>query len=293
MFYICSFLSFLATMVFLLSSAEAQLHPAKTPIFSSKNLFAKDFALDPMELVLTFDDGPGEGTLEFARLLAKFNPPIPAVFFMVGEPARKRIGVVEEVSKIRGPDGAPLFLIANHSLSHLQLTKIKSDEALRNQLSFAHDVLAPFMTGFKYFRAPYGSFFSPGVRNRVLAQFNSLPESRDYIGPVYWDVGGFYSSSTSPYWGDWSCWQKVNGKDRFTVEQCRDGYLSDITQVKSRGQIILAHDSHVKTIQMFAGKQGIPNDPESLIQRLLDQGYRFVRLDKDREVNEVLRAGVK
>ena len=124
-------------------------------------------ALPPKTLALTFDDGPhGTYTAEIAAILKQFSA--PAIFFEVGS----NLGNV-------GADGKPKLLpraavsrklldsgyvIANHSLTHAQLSK-RSGDALKTEILNTDELLkAVDPRRSTLFRFPYGARNDEGLK---------------------------------------------------------------------------------------------------------------------------------
>ncbi len=141
-------------------------------------------------LVLTFDDGPhGTYTQEIAAILRQYG--VPAVFFQVGSnlgtidaEGRARLAPRAEVSRKLLAAGHAL---ANHSLTHAQLSK-RSGEALKTEI-LATDALLQAIDPRRssLFRFPYGARNEEGLRLLESARLRSVMwniDSLDWADPV-------------------------------------------------------------------------------------------------------------
>jgi peptidoglycan/xylan/chitin deacetylase (PgdA/CDA1 family) len=238
-------------------------------------------ALPARVVVLTFDDGPDEHTLEIARWLNAQDPPIHATFFVNGR----------RFCKVRGDDGScrepaetrpcddgdaqvpvaqPIYYpeslldevmhlghrIGNHSQDHCHLPhqqkaatlawEIRTTQALLDR----HGATPPFL-----FRPPYLEWSD---REAELAE--SDPSLARLRGPVEAELDG----------EDWDCWQK-----RLSVAQCGQKYLDILKTRRRHNGIILIHDRP----EMTVGYDGPLRLTEWLVTRLRQDGYRFVPLE--------------
>lgn len=141
-------------------------------------------------LVLTFDDGPhGTYTGEIAAILKQYGA--PAIFFQVGS----NLGSV-------GADGKPKLIpkaevsrkllaagytLANHSLTHAQLSK-KSGEALKTEVLNTDELLkAVDARRSILFRFPYGARNEEGLKLLESSHLRSVMwniDSLDWADPV-------------------------------------------------------------------------------------------------------------
>ncbi len=105
---------------------------------------------DP-ELIFTFDDGPNPKTTPAVLDTLKAHG-IHAIFFLVGENAAK-------------PEGAALIdrilrdghIIANHTMTHQDLCRLKEDERAAADIDKGHDTIeSAAHMHLVWFRAPYG-----------------------------------------------------------------------------------------------------------------------------------------
>lgn len=212
---------------------------------------------------LTFDDGPGVNTP--AVLDALKAQGIRATFFVVGRMARVHPEILARIAA----DG---HLLANHSASHKRLTRkrySRNPGLLIDQIREVNDFIAPYMKpGEKlFFRAPYGAW-----KARHAAVLNEDPVLKYYVGPIYWDVGGQTYVDNDGYVitsADWDCWHR--GWD---AETCAKGYLREID--RRNGGVVLMHCLNGKSAALI----------EAVVPALIEQGYKFVRLDEVPEFDQ-------
>jgi peptidoglycan/xylan/chitin deacetylase (PgdA/CDA1 family) len=156
-------------------------------------------------------------------------------------------------------------LLANHSATHSLLGRRYQDnpDMLLDQIRGVHEQIAPLM-GLNdkfYFRAPYGAW-----KSSHAAVLNADPDLRQYVGPIYWDVGGDITMSRDGYVmsaADWECWRKG-----WEARTCAKGYSREIR--RKDGGVVLMHSIHMKSADLV--RQVVP--------ALIEEGYRFVRLDQ-------------
>lgn len=206
-------------------------------------------------IALTFDDGPNGNTGPVLDVLKAHN--VKATFFVVGKVAAAHHNLLARIT-------AEGSLLANHSASHPMLSASydADPQKLIYQLRMTHDEIAPFMKpGDKfYFRAPYGYWKS--AHARIL---NADPVLKNYVGPVYWDIGGQISMRDGYIMSaaDWDCW-----RHKWTAQTCAKGYLREIR--RSDGGVVLMHSLYSKSAELA----------ETVIEAMAEEGYRFVRLDE-------------
>ncbi len=206
-------------------------------------------------VALTFDDGPNANTGAVLDALKANN--IKATFFIVGKMAKAHPEMLRRIA-------AEGHLLANHSASHPELTsKFDSDpEMLIAQLRSTHDSIAPLMapTDKFYFRAPYGYW-----RSALATILNADPVLRNYVGPIYWDIGGDLSMRDGYVMSsaDWACW-----KHKWSAQTCAKGYLREIR--RDNGGVVLMHCIHGQSGDLVA----------AVVPALVEEGYSFVRLDQ-------------
>jgi len=187
------------------------------------------FYLDdgPKAIALTIDDGPSPVyTPQVLQLLARYG--ITATFSMVGLQVRANPALAREVAQAG-------HLIANHTWSHLDLTKV-SASTVSQQMSRGTDAIQS-ATGRRpdLFRAPYGAWSS-----YVLAQCADAGQT-----PLGWSVDP----------RDWS-------------RPGTSSIIANIMRNTRAGSIILEHDGGGNRSQTVAALK-------TVIPRLLDAGYQF------------------
>lgn len=141
-------------------------------------------------VALTFDDGPHRiYTEEIAAILKQYGA--PAVFFQVG----RNLGKVDDSGAVKLSSGAPIsrnldaqgFAIANHSYSHVQLSKA-SDNELQTEIGNTDKLLrAVSPNRSALFRFPYGDNSEQTlrtVRDKSLQAVNWNIDSLDWADPV-------------------------------------------------------------------------------------------------------------
>jgi peptidoglycan/xylan/chitin deacetylase (PgdA/CDA1 family) len=207
-------------------------------------------------IALTFDDGPNAHTEEVLDALKKLH--IKATFFIVGKMAHRHPATLARIAT----EG---HLLANHSADHELLTDAydKNPSQLLDELRDVDDQIAPLMKpGDKlYFRAPYGAW--QPAHAKIL---NADARLRDYVGPIFWDVGGETTTTRDGYVmsaADWNCWDRD-----WSAKTCAKGYMREIR--RKDGGVVLMHCIHVRSAQLVA----------AVVPALLQEGYTFVRLDE-------------
>ncbi len=207
-------------------------------------------------IALTFDDGPNAHTEEVLDVLKKYD--VKATFFIVGRMAHRHPATLARIA-------AEGHLLANHSAEHVFMgASYDADPAkLLAQLHDVDDQIAPLMKpGDKlFYRAPYGAWKS--AHAEIL---NNDPRLRNYIGPIYWDIGGDISISSDRYVmsaADWDCWHL-----HWSAQTCAKGYLREIR--RKDGGVVLIHCIHVQSAALVA----------AVVPALIEEGYQFVRLDQ-------------
>jgi peptidoglycan/xylan/chitin deacetylase (PgdA/CDA1 family)/uncharacterized caspase-like protein len=141
-------------------------------------------------LVLTFDDGPhGTYTNEIAAILKQYGA--PAIFFEVGS----NLGSVDAAGKTKLNPRAEVsrklmaagHTLANHSLTHAQLSK-RSGEALKSEILNTDELLkAVDPRRSELFRFPYGARNAEGLGVLEGAHLRSVMwniDSLDWADPV-------------------------------------------------------------------------------------------------------------
>jgi peptidoglycan/xylan/chitin deacetylase (PgdA/CDA1 family) len=224
-------------------------------LFQSRSIFHSGLR-DTHTIALTFDDGPNANTIGVLSALKANN--VKATFFIVGRMAHAHPEVLARIA-------AEGHLLANHSANHPMLgSRFDADpEKLLYQLRDVNDQIAPLMKpGDRlYFRAPYGSW-----RSAHAAILNDDPVLRNYVGPVYWDIGGDIIKNSDGYImssADWDCWHH-----KWNAATCAKGYLREIR--RKNGGVVLMHCIHNQSAQLVA----------DVVPALVEEGYNFVRVDQ-------------
>lgn len=147
-------------------------------------------SLPPKTLVLTFDDGPhGTYTPEISAILKQYG--VPAVFFQVGNnlgslgaDGKPKLGARAEVSRQLLASG---HVLANHSQTHVQLSKRSGDE-LKAEILHTDELLkAVDKRRSPLFRFPYGARNAEGLAMLESAHLRSIMwniDSLDWADPV-------------------------------------------------------------------------------------------------------------
>jgi peptidoglycan/xylan/chitin deacetylase (PgdA/CDA1 family) len=223
--------------------------------FQTKNIFHSGLR-GTHTVALTFDDGPNANTPGVLDALKAQN--IKATFFIVGKMAHAYPSVLARIA-------AEGHLLANHSATHALLGKkyIRHPEMLIAQIRDVDNYIRPLMpTNAKfYFRAPYGAW-----RSQHAAVLDADPVLRNYVGPVYWDIGGEISMSSDGYIlssADWDCWHR-----HWDADTCAKGYLREIR--RKNGGVVLMHCVHRQSPELVA----------AIVPALVEEGYKFVRMDQ-------------
>lgn len=213
-------------------------------------------------LALTFDDGPSAFTGQLLDILAQNN--VKATFFIVGSRVKHRKETMERMAR----EG---HVIANHSFSHAQLGRryAASPELLLEQIAGTNDAIAPYVKPGQglYFRAPYGVW-----RNAHASILNDDPVLRNYVGPIYWDIGGQIvtdDEGNTRSAADWDCWSRD-----WDADKCARGYHREIA--RKQGGIVLMHDIRERSIWMV----------QALLPVLVAEGYKFVTLDEVKALDQ-------
>ncbi|MDH4466664.1 MAG: polysaccharide deacetylase family protein, partial [Bacteriovoracaceae bacterium] len=302
-------INFVAIFLFTLNSYAKSNLEFSPDYFQFKKILGRDLGLKSKQIALTFDDGPSIHTERLLEVLLAYQ--IPATFFVVNQSiqALKPEYVEKVFTMIR--DNPQLFTLANHSSDHTNFYSFRNPVSgnitnrskLIQELMETHQSINPYqIKDYIFFRAPYGNF------TNTMSHFYNVDEStseiaKKYIGPVYWDVGGFYDSLYSPrdsdgsihYQGDYACWGsqwmarvKKAGKNPVTV--CTDGYFREIKNMgenpkRTSGIVVLSHDIWKGTVEMYVGstkvEEGtiVSEDANSLIYKILqlkEEGFEFV-----------------
>lgn len=224
-------------------------------LFQERNIFHSGLP-QAHTVALTFDDGPNAHTGEVLDALNELG--VKATFFVLGDQAHRHPDILARIVR----EG---HLLANHSATHAYLgARYDADPAaLVDQIREVHEQIAPLMPEDAkfYFRAPYGKWTR--AHARIL---NSDPQLRRYVGPIYWDIGGQITLTREGYVmsaADWDCWRMG-----WSAHTCAKGYLREIRH--RDGGVVLMHCIHLNSAALV--RQVVP--------ALMEEGYRFVRLDQ-------------
>jgi len=236
-------------------AAHAGSKPGRIALFQAKSIYRSGLRQNHV-VALTFDDGPNANTLGVLDVLKAYNA--KATFFIVGRMAHKHPEVLRRIA-------AEGHLLANHSATHAMLNGSfdAHPERLIAQLKDVNDQIAPLMRpGDRfYFRAPYGAW-----RSAHAAILNADPVLRNYVGPVYWDIGGDIAMNSEGYImssADWDCW-----RHKWNATSCAKGYLREIR--RKNGGVVLMHCIHAQSADLVA----------AVVPALVEEGYTFARLDQ-------------
>ncbi len=230
-------------------------------------------------VVLTYDDGPDEHTLELAQYLNQQG--VKATFFVNGRRFCKawQGEVCVEPPETRpcndgqaqAPVASPIYYhesildevialghrIGNHTTDHCHLNGQDDPEDFAFELlTTQHIVDRHICDGLLLFRAPFGIWDGQAA---ALAQ--GVPELDKLVGPVNWDVDG----------GDWDCYQKGT-----SIEACGDGYLGLLDKRPGQRGIFLMHDRP----EFNVGIDGPLKLAQYLVPKLKERGYAFSTLDE-------------
>lgn len=140
---------------------EARMVTGEKHIGASDCVFAKDGKLKSKEssldltrpmMALTFDDGPGERTMELLNVLEQYNS--KATFFMTGTGLQNsRVDVAATVQKMEEIG----CQIGNHTMSHPQLTHLDA-AGIQAEIGGVNDLLTGYIGhGATILRPPYGA----------------------------------------------------------------------------------------------------------------------------------------
>lgn len=206
-------------------------------------------------VALTFDDGPNGQTAEVLDVLKAEQ--VPATFFVVGRMGHKHPNLLGRIAD----EG---HLLANHSASHTPFDQefAQDPKLLAGELNDVDKQIRPLMqqdTTY-FFRAPYGIW-----RPEFAAVLNADPVLKQYVGPVYWDIGGniaFGDDGGLQSAADWQCWQR-----EWDVSDCAEGYLNEIRE--KDGGVVLMHCIQAQSAALVS----------AIVPVLRQEGFTFVRLD--------------
>jgi len=197
---------------------------------------------DPMEVALTYDDGPNDvSTPPLLDLLARHN--VRATFFMIGKHVRQRPDLVRQVH-------AGGHLVGNHTMTHPWLTW-QTDNVIREEISGCSKLLEDTIGApVRYFRPPHGAR-RPFVM-RFAAQLG--------MKTVQWNAMGH----------DWD----PIGVDRI-VKEIQKGMRR--ARKRGRGTNILLHDGSDRALGV--NRSDSIWTTARLIDHFARDGYRTVTVD--------------
>jgi peptidoglycan/xylan/chitin deacetylase (PgdA/CDA1 family) len=248
-------LGLMLTMILPVTAGGARESNVQLALFQPRTIFHSGIT-HAHTIALTFDDGPNAHTEEVLDVLKKLH--VKATFFIVGNMAHKHPATLARIA-------AEGHLLANHSATHaLMGASYDADpQKLLNQLRDVDGQIEPLMKpGDKlFYRAPYGAWKS--AHADIL---NRDPTLRNYIGPIYWDIGGDITMSRDGYVmssADWNCWNL-----HWSAQTCAKGYLREAR--RKDGGVVLMHCIHVQSAALVA----------AVVPALIEEGYKFVRLDE-------------
>jgi peptidoglycan/xylan/chitin deacetylase (PgdA/CDA1 family) len=258
----------LGVLLTLAAPAGAGPNDTRLALLQEKTIFHSGLT-HAHTIALTFDDGPNAHTDELLDALKDMH--VKATFFIVGKEAHRHPETLARIAR----EG---HLLANHSATHAFLgAKYDANpDMLLDQLRDVHDQIAPLMSkGDKfYFRAPYGQW-----KYAHAAILNADPELRRYVGPIYWDIGGDISMSRDGYVmsaADWDCWHL-----HWSARTCAKGYSREIR--RKDGGVVLMHCIHLRSADLV----------RAVVPALIEEGYKFVRLDQMPEYRQYETPGDK
>lgn len=211
-------------------------------------------------LAFTFDDGPGERTVELSHYLKERN--VPSGFFVNGRNIDEK-GVADLRDVVA--DG---HVIGNHTQNHSDLTTLTPAKIVE-ELELTDRLIADLVPDQRFmFRPPFGAY-----TDATFAALKSSSMSK-YVGPVDWDMGDEMGPAQA---ADWDCWgtNGISEPQVLDVKTCGDLYLAEI-RAKKTG-IVLMHDPYF--IDNDPKKGGTVDMVKYIVPILQSEGFRFVRID--------------
>ena len=208
------------------------------------------------QIIFTFDDGPVLGvTDKILDVLKEHN--IKATFFVIGYNVKAHPALMKRILD----EG---HIVGNHSMDHHPLKNLDPvtwKDVVQKEVLDMHDLILPYLGNNKhfYFRAPDGAWATQ------FADFlNESEIGKQYIGPIFWDIGGQLEVEDGKYIGaaDWACWSK-----KLSTEVCMNGYINEAARRK--GGVVLMHDLKIQSVDLLS----------KLIPELEDRGYTFATLN--------------
>ncbi len=234
-------------------------------------------ALPDKTVVLTWDDGPDEYTLDLAQYLNEQG--VKATFFINGRRICKLwqndVCVTPMDTRpcndgqAQAPVDNPIYYpeslldevialghrIANHTTDHCHLDGQDNPDDFAFELTTTQEIVDRHICdGIFFFRAPFGAWDGQAAG---LAQ--AVPALDKLVGPINWDVDG----------GDWDCFDTG-----VSVQDCGDGYLGILNE-QGKG-VFLLHDR----LEFNVGSNNQLLLAQYLVPKLKEQGYSFSTLDE-------------
>ena len=230
-------------------------------------------------VVLTYDDGPDDHTLELAHYLA--DEGVRATFFVNGRRFCKAVDTDgkcltpqdtrpcdngQSQAKVAAPKYYPEawldevvslgHRIGNHTQDHCHLPGETSVANLAFEVKTTQDILDRHVCDNVFlFRAPYGEWNAA-----VVARVNAMMGFNKVVGPINWDVDG----------NDWDCWQKKTSPDA-----CTNAYLAILNARPKQNGIFLMHDRPEFNVTY----EGPLLMARILVPRLKAAGFKFATMD--------------
>jgi peptidoglycan/xylan/chitin deacetylase (PgdA/CDA1 family) len=197
---------------------------------------------DPLEVALTFDDGPNDpDTFRLLDVLARNG--VSATFFVIGRFARQRPDIVKALA-------AAGHLVGNHTMTH-PLLVTRSPSVVRQQLRDANAAIEDALGArVEFFRPPHG-----GRRPDVLRAARELG-----LKTVLWNTMGY----------DW------NAKSAEAIVQCVAAGV-ERNRHRGRGSNVLLHDGGQAGIGVDRSRTIAATT--ALLIRWKDAGLHFVTVD--------------
>lgn len=201
---------------------------------------------EPMNVYLTFDDGPSENTPDILEILRKHN--VKATFFVTGREGDEAAGWYRAIVA----DGHTLGM---HSYSHRYSTIYESLEAFEADFTKLHDYLKD-VTGVesRFYRFPGGS--SNQVSNTDINEFIDFLGEK---GITYYDWNVVCGDATSQI---------------YTADELVENVMTDV--VKYKNSVVLMHDAAEKDTTVEA--------LEILLQKLEGLGAQILPITEDAPV---------
>lgn len=238
--FLCSIL-LLSSVFFVKSHKETLANSAYPELYNSNE--EKFVPLKENTVYLTFDDGPGENTLEVIDILDKYD--VKATFFVTGKESEQDRNTVKTLYE-KGHTVAP------HTYTHAYNDIYSSVENYLADFEKIHDYVLD-ITGYKptIFRFPGGSINSYATKNKIM---DDIIEEMDKRGFVFHD------------------WNVVSGDDTPTVYPAETLLENVVNGAEGKSSpVVLFHDTDYN--------KTTPEAVELVIKHFKDKGYNFARLE--------------